>query len=448
MDIQTKLPAYLEKLKIKSLNEMQEATLEASALHDELILLSNTGSGKTLAFLLSMLSQIDENSLHTQALIMVPSRELVLQIDEVFRKLGTQLKVTLCYGGHKREIEEQNLIQAPVIIMGTAGRLADHIRRKNIETETIRILILDEFDKSMELGFHEEMEFIISSLPGIEKKILTSATAADNLPAFFKIVNPHTLHYIVQGEEASNFALEMFTLFSPDKDKINTLFNFLCYANNRPCVVFCNHRDAVERVAQLIADKGIRTTFYHGGMEQRERESELCMFKNGTSNVLVTTDLASRGLDIEGIRYIIHYHPPASEDVFTHRNGRTARMNDFGTAILLISEEEKIPDFILEDVQEIEIPELNDIPLRTQWNTLHISLGKKDKVNKIDIVGFLSQVAGLKKDDIGLIEVKDFYAFVAVRKNKISETLRVIKDHKLKGKKVKVDVAMAMVASK
>ncbi len=448
MDIQQNLQAYLEKLNIRELNPMQKAALEATVQYDELMLLSNTGSGKTLAFLLAMLSHIDENSAHTQALIMVPSRELALQIDEVFRKLGTQLKVTLCYGGHKREIEEQNLVQAPVIIIGTAGRLADHIRRRNIETETIRILILDEYDKSMELGFHEEMEFIISSLPKLEKKILTSATASDTLPDFFRVNNPHQLNYIIEGEEASNAALEMFTLFSPEKDKINTLFNFLCYANNRPCIVFCNHRDAVERVAQLIADKGIRTTFYHGGMEQRERESELCMFKNGTSNVLVTTDLASRGLDIAGIRYIIHYHMPAGEEVFTHRNGRTARMNDFGTAILLISEEEKLPGFIEESIKPIDIPDINELPAKTQWNTLHVSLGKKDKVNKIDIVGFLSQVAGLKKDDIGLIEVKDFYAFAAVRKNKVSETLRLVKDQRLKGKKVKIDVALAMVSSK
>ncbi|MBK9482823.1 MAG: DEAD/DEAH box helicase [Bacteroidetes bacterium] len=447
MDIQQNLPNYLERLKIKTLNAMQLAALEATAMHPELILLSNTGSGKTLAFLLAMLSHIDENNPHTQVLIMVPSRELVLQIDEVFRKMGTPFKVTLCYGGHKREIEEQNLVQAPVIIIGTAGRLADHIRRRNIETDSIHLLILDEFDKSMELGFHEEMAFIIQSLKNVTRKILTSATATDQLPELFQLNEPHQLNYILAGKEASNFALEMFTLFSPEKDKINTLFNFLCYANNRPCIVFCNHRDAVERVAQLIAEKGIRTTFYHGGMEQRERESELCMFKNGTSNVLITTDLASRGLDIAGIRYIIHYHPPMSEEVFTHRNGRTARMNDFGTAILLISEEEKIPDFIVDEIQDIDIPESNPLPLKTQWNTLHISLGKKDKVNKIDIVGFLSQVAGLKKDDIGLIEVKDYYAFAAVRKSKINETLRLIKDHKLKGKKVKVDVALAMVSS-
>ncbi len=448
MDISKHLDAYLERLKIKSLNEMQRTALEASRRHSELIVLSNTGSGKTLAFLLMMLSQIDDTKNNTQVLILVPSRELVLQIDEVFRKLGTGLKVTLCYGGHKREIEEQNLVQPPHILVGTAGRLADHIRRKNIQTDFIRTLILDEFDKTMELGFQDEMAFILSALTAVENKILTSATLNEQWPDFLQLKEPFMFNCIAHNEEASNAALEIITLFSPEKDKINTLFNFLCFANNRPCIIFCNHRDAVERVAQLVADKGIRTTYYHGGMEQRERESELCMFKNGTSTVLVTTDLASRGLDIAGIRYIIHYHLPADEDVFTHRNGRTARMHDFGTAVLVISADEKIPDFIPDELPEIDVPATNPLPAKTQWNTLYISLGKKDKVNKIDIVGFFSKAAQLKKDDIGLIEVKDHYAFAAIRKSKISETLRLIRDHKLKGKKVKIDVAVAMVRSK
>lgn len=441
------IPQILERLKIKELNPMQLATIDASKTKNEIILLSNTGSGKTLAFLFSILANIDPDSKETQALIMVPSRELVLQIDEVFRKMGTNYKVTLCYGGHKREIEETNLLEAPTLIIGTAGRLADHIRRKNFNTEHIKTLVLDEFDKSMELGFLEEMEFIINSLSNVEKKILTSATTTAEIPDFFKIKNPHQLNFVVEGEEASNFALEIFTLSSPEKDKIQTLTDFLCFANNRPTIIFCNHRDAVERVAKLVAEKGIRTTYYHGGMEQRERESELCMFKNGTSNVLVTTDLASRGLDIQGIRYIVHYHLPPSEDVFTHRNGRTARMNDFGTAILLMSEDEKMPQYITEELSEIKISGMDEIPAKTQWNTLHISLGKKDKVNKIDIVGFLTQIGELKKDDIGLIEVKDFYAFVAIRKNKVSDVLRKITDHRLKGKKVKVGIAISMVAA-
>ena len=445
MDNSINIPLLLENLKIKQLNEMQHAVIDAVDEHDEVVVLSNTGSGKTLAFLLPIIKRLDADNKSPQALVMVPSRELALQIDEVFRKLGTSYKVTLCYGGHKREIEETNLVEAPALIIGTAGRLADHIRRKNFDVNTITTLVLDEFDKSLELGFLEEMEFIMRSLKNVEKKILTSATQASQFPDFIQLKNPQTINFLTDGEEAANAALEVMTLHSPEKDKINTLFNFLCYANHRPCIVFCNHRDAVERISQILVEKGLRVAYYHGGMEQRERESELCIFKNGTSNILITTDLASRGLDIPGIRYIIHYHLPSSEDVFTHRNGRTARMHDFGTAIVLLSEEEHVPNYISDDVAEIEIPETNEIPLKTQWTTLHFSVGKKDKVNKIDIVGFLSQRGDLKKDDIGLVEVKDFYAFAAVRRSKAGETLRLVQNEKIKNKKVKIVIASSMV---
>lgn len=437
----------LENLKIKQLNEMQQAAISAVAVNDEVIVLSNTGSGKTLAFLIPLLQLLDAENKNTQALIMVPSRELALQIDEVFRKMGTPYKVTLCYGGHKRDIEETNLIEAPALIIGTAGRLADHIRRKNFDVNTITTLVLDEFDKSMQMGFLEEMEFIIKALKNVNKKILTSATQASKIPDFIRLKKPHTVNYLTDSEEASNNALEIKTLHSPGRNKLNTLFNFLCFANNRPCIVFCNLRESVEGLSTSLSDMGIRTSYYHGGMEQRERESELCMFKNGTSNVLITTDLASRGLDIPGIRYIVHYDLPVTEDVFTHRNGRTARMHDFGTAILLLSENEKLPGYMGNKLAELQIPSSVEIPANTKWSTLHISLGKKDKVNKIDIVGFLSHQGELKKDDIGLIDVKDFYAFVAVRRNKVNEIFRLVKDQKIKNKKVKIEIAVSMVTS-
>jgi superfamily II DNA/RNA helicase len=447
MSFQKNLPQILQNLGFNELNTMQNDVLKAVDSNKEVIVLSNTGSGKTLAFLLSILKGINDDAPNPQAIIVVPSRELVLQIDEVFRKMATSLKVTLCYGGHKREIEEINLVESPTLIIGTAGRICDHIRRKNFSTNSIKTIVLDEFDKTLELGFQEEMEFILNSLNQVEQKILTSATTVSTFPDFIGLANPVILNHVKEGEEASNFALEVMKLTSSDKDKIDTLFDFLCYANNRPCIVFCNHRDSVERAANLLSEKGIRTSYYHGGMEQRERESELCMFKNGTSNVLITTDLAARGLDIPGIRYILHYHLPTSEDAFTHRNGRTARMHDFGTAILLLSEDEEIPNYVSAGIEEIEIGEAHELPAKTQWSTLHLSLGKKDKVNKIDIVGFLSNRGDLKKDDIGLIEVKDFYSFVAVRKTKAGETLRLIQEQKIKNKKVKVGIAISMVRS-
>ena len=210
---------------------------------------------------------------------------------------------------------------------------------------------------------------------------------------------------------------------------------------NRSAIVFCNHREAVERTSTLLKEKGIVNVFYHGALEQREREVALCKFRNGSSNVLVTTDLASRGLDIPNIRYIIHYHLPATEDVFIHRNGRTARVEASGTAILILSPEEKIPSYINTDVEEIHLTDINGLPEKPKWTTLFVAAGRKDKVNKIDIVGFLSKKAALKGEDIGLIEVKDFFSFVAVRKSKVGQALELIKNEKIKNKKIKIDVA-------
>ena len=433
------LENILTNLKIEALNEMQLASLEASRKKEDIILLSATGSGKTLAFLLPILENVEEGNKNTQALIVVPSRELAIQIEQVFKTMGTGNKITSTYGGHKRETEENNLVQPPAVIVGTSGRLCDHIRRGNITVDSITTLVLDEFDKSLELGFLEEMKFIIDSLKNVEKKILTSATDAVEIPDFIRLKDPIRINFLKPGEETEGLAIK--TVFSEDKDKSQALFKLMCYLGNRSTIVFCNHREAVERTSHLLSEKGIYNEFYHGGMEQQERDSALSKFRNGTTNVLVTTDLASRGLDIANIRYIVHYHLPHTEDAFTHRNGRTARMEASGTAILILSEEEKLPAYINEDVEQITLPEQDILPEKPKWATLFIAAGKKDKVNKVDIVGFLSNRGELKKEDIGLIEVKDFFSFVAIRKVKMNNVLHLIKDQKIKNKKVKMEVA-------
>ncbi len=433
------LESILSNLKIDALNEMQLASLEAIRKNEDIILLSATGSGKTLAFLLPILENIEKQNKNTQALIVVPSRELAMQIEQVFKTMGTGNKITSTYGGHKREIEENNLIQPPAVIVGTPGRLCDHIRRGNITTDSIQTLVLDEFDKSLELGFLEEIKFIIESLKNVRKKILTSATDAVEIPAFIGLKTPEKLNFLKPGEETEGLAVK--TVFSDDKDKSETLFRLLCFLGNRSTIVFCNHREAVERTSKLLSEKGIYNEFYHGGMEQQQRDSALSKFRNGTTNVLITTDLASRGLDIANIRYIIHYHLPLTEDAFIHRNGRTARMEASGTAILILSEEEKMPLYINEEVETITLHEDFILPEKPKWATLFIAAGKKDKVNKVDIVGFLTNKGDLKKEDIGLIEVKDFFSFAAIRKTKMNHLLHLIKNEKIKNKKVKMEVA-------
>lgn len=430
----------LSNLRIDALNEMQQAALEAVAQHNNVVLLSPTGSGKTLAFLLPIVEALDKENKNSQALIIVPSRELALQIETVFKAMGTGLKVTTCYGGHKREIEENNLIQPPALLIGTPGRLADHIRRGNITTGTIHTIVFDEFDKSLESGFVEEISFVVSSLPGVQKRILTSATEAVEIPSFIGAADAVKLNFLpADAKPAEVLAIQ--TVQSPDKDKIETLFKLLCYLGARSTIIFCNHRESVERVSKALSEKGIINTYYHGSMEQRDREVALAKFRNGSIDFLVTTDLASRGLDIPHIRYIIHYHLPATEEIFTHRNGRTARMEASGTAILILNEEEKLPTYITTPVLEIDLPKTTELPEKPKWTTLFIAAGKKDKVNKVDIVGFFTAKGELKKEEIGLIEVKDFFSFVALRKSKVSPTLQLIKEERLKGRKIKIDVA-------
>lgn len=435
---QYSIEKILTNLKIENLNEMQVASIEANKEHRNVILLSSTGSGKTIAFLLPVLQLLNLSLQKTQALIVVPSRELALQIEKVFKTMGTGLKVTSCYGGHLRETEENNLLQAPALIIGTPGRLGDHIRRGNIQTENIETLVLDEFDKSIELGFQDEMAFVIGSLKNLKKRILTSATEATEIPEFIGLAEPIRLNFL---SEDNNTALTIQVVKSDDKDKFDTLFKLICFLGNRSAIIFCNHRDAVERTSKLLSDKAIVNVFYHGALEQPEREVALSKFRNGTSNILVTTDLASRGLDIPNIRYIIHYHLPQTEDVFTHRNGRTARMEASGTAILILSPDETLPTYISSPVDEIQIPETTTLPEKPKWSTLFIGAGKKDKVNKVDIVGFLINKGQLKKEDVGLIEVKDFFSFAGVRKVKMGTVLEKIKNEKIKNKKVKIDIA-------
>lgn len=433
----------LVNLGIDSLNEMQEVAQTTILNDNNVLLLSPTGSGKTLAFLMPIFQLLEENSNTVQCLILVPSRELGLQIEQVWKKMGTNYKVNICYGGHSIDTEIKNLSNPPAILIGTPGRIKDHLERKSFEVENITTLVLDEFDKSLQLGFHEEMSFIIGRLPKLNKRILVSATAGIEIPKYTRVVNPTVLDFIVEEEENSNLDIKL--VISKEKDKINTLFQLICSLKGESAIVFCNHRDAVERISDMLNEKGIYATFYHGGMDQEERERALIQFRNGSMSYLITTDLAARGLDIPEMKHVIHYHLPLKEDEFTHRNGRTARMQASGTAYALIHESEKQLDYFDYSLEKLVVTETTKLPRPPQFQTIYISGGKKNKLNKFDIVGFFSQKGKLEKGDLGLIEVKDFISFAAVKYNKVNDFLKNIRDEKMKGKKYKIEVARKVV---
>ena len=434
--------SILSNLAIDSLNEMQIAALDTIVKNPNILLLSPTGSGKTLAFLLPVLHLLDEGITKVQCLIIVPSRELALQIEQVWKKMGTKFKVNVCYGGHSIDTELKNLSNPPALLIGTPGRLTDHLDRKSFDTDFIQTLVLDEFDKSLQLGFQDEMETIIGRLPHLQKRVLLSATSDVEIPSFVKMEAPVILDYI---EEEKNESLSVKLVLSPEKDKIETLFNLICSLDSEPALIFCNHREVTERISDLLIQKGIQTGYYHGGMDQDDRERILVQFRNGSLNYLVTTDLAARGLDIPEMNHVIHYHLPSKESEFVHRNGRTARMHASGTAYIIQFKEDKMPDYISDDLDVLQISKGKSLPNRPEYQTIYVSGGKKNKLNKSDIVGFFLQKGKLDKSDLGLIEVKDFISFAAVRSSAVKTLLSNIRYEKMKGKKYKIEVARNVV---
>lgn len=430
-------PIY-EKLQIQEMNQMQKSTFQSSENEQDIILLSPTGSGKTLAFLFPVLRNLQKDISGIQAIILVPARELALQIEQVFKNMGTDFKVTICYGGHDKKIEINNLTQAPAVLIGTPGRIAYHLKNNNFEPKTIKTLVLDEFDKALELGFEEDMNLIISSLKNISQRFLTSATAMHNIPKFVGLDNEKIINFLKLGEAKPNIQLKK--VMTIPEEKLETLFKLICKIGNKRTLIFCNHRDAVDRISELLREKGIDRETFHGGMEQDERERALLKFRNDSTRILITTDLASRGLDIPEVESIVHYQLPPKEDAFIHRNGRTARMHAKGFAYLIMTEEENFP-FIKGNTPEENVTENYRIPAKTPFQTIYISAGKKDKVNKVDIVGYLIKKGELAKEDIGIIEVKDTTSYVAVARNKVKDVLKKLANEKLKGKKIKMEIA-------
>lgn len=371
------IQSALRNLKIEELNPMQEASLEQATGRKDVILLSPTGSGKTLAYLLPLLLTLKPNDDSVQVLILVPSRELALQIDSVFKAMGTSWKTCCCYGGHPIAEEKKSILgNHPAIIIGTPGRITDHLSKGNFNPETIETLIIDEFDKSLEFGFHDEMAEIITQLPGLKKRMLLSATDAEEIPEFTGLNRTVKLNFLSDDSEEQESRLKLMKVLSPSKDKIDTLYNLLCTLGSASSIVFCNHRDAVDRVHQLLADKKLLAERFHGGMEQPDRERALYKFRNGSCHVLISTDLAARGLDIPEVGHIIHYHLPVNEEAFTHRNGRTARWDATGTSYLILHAEEKLPSYILEEMEIVVLPENPPRPPKSVWAT-YPSLAKQ-----------------------------------------------------------------------
>lgn len=442
---QSEIPAdrsgasILNKFGITSLNTMQEEAGKTIRQKSDLVLLSPTGTGKTLAFLLPLIKNLDVSCAEIQLLILVPSRELAQQIEQVTRNIGSGFKVNAIYGGRAGALDKIDLKHRPAILIGTPGRIADRIRRDKFSLNYIETLVLDEFDKSLEVGFEKEMQEIIESLPNVRQRILTSATSESGLPSFVGLKNPVFINYL--KENISQLTIK--TIISSDKDKLETLKKAVEFIGNQPSIIFCNFKEALERVSDYLMKNHIEHERFHGGMEQVDRERALVKFRNGTCQLLLATDLASRGLDIPEIKFILHYHLPPGEKEFTHRNGRTARMNRDGIAYILQWKDEKLPFYIQEIVSEsipIEQMELAEFTKAQKWRTLYITGGRRDKISKGDIAGLFFKQGKIDKDQLGIIEIKQDCTYVAVHEEIAEQLIERTNNSKLKTKKVRISL--------
>jgi len=429
---------FLKNLGIEQLNEMQLAVIEKAKIASNLMLLAPTGSGKTIAFLIPLISKLQKKAMGVQAMIIAPSRELSLQIEQVFKSMKTSFKISCCYGGHSVKVEQNSLSEAPDVVIGTPGRLADHIQRKSFDATTIQLVVLDEFDKSLQMGFSRELTILFGSFSGKQRHLLTSATQLEVWPEFLPFPKPETLNYLKDEVESK---LKLKLVRTNTTDKVETLMRLVAGFNQEVTLVFCNHRDAVERISALLRQNKFEHGILHGAMEQIDREKNLIKFRGGAHNVLIATDLASRGLDIPEIRHVVHYQLPPQQEAFLHRNGRTARMHADGVAYLVVALDESLPDYIDKNIEEIKVGFRLQLPPPPQFSCLYISAGKKDKISKGDIVGLLTKKGGLTNDDIGLITLLDFSSYVAVKRALVPKLLEGIKNEKLKGSKVKIEVA-------
>lgn len=430
----------LDKLAITSLTPMQEAAVLTAREGSDMILLSPTGTGKTLAYLLPLIERLKRETSSVQAMVIVPSRELSIQIESVMKAMNLPWKAMSVYGG-RTAMDEHRTMKGlqPTVIIGTPGRLNDHLEKGNIDASTISTLVIDEFDKCLEFGFQDEMQQVVDKLPAVRYRCLTSATDMDELPVFIDMSRAVKLNYLhtVECEDK----VSTYIVHSDSKDKLLTLYKLLCTLNGEQTIVFCNHRESVDRVGGYLREQKLFHETYHGGMDQELRERAIYKFRCGSSNVLISTDLASRGLDIPEVRHIIHYHLPGSEESYIHRTGRTARWNAEGCSYLILHAEEHVPAYLSETVADYPLPERTGRPAPPVWTTLYIGKGRKDKINKVDIAGFLYKKGGLTRDDVGPIDVHDYYAYVSVSRSKVRQLLTLISGEKIKGMKTRIEIA-------
>lgn len=440
--------AIKQLLGIDELNSMQAVVAASDA--KRLLLLSPTGTGKTVAYLMAVLRRISPAEAvagQVNTVIIAPSRELVRQIYDVVRPVATHfgLKTLSLYGGNPFSAEAASIKGATsALVVATPGRLLDHAERGTIQLAEVRNVVLDEYDKSLELGFQDEMRQIArklsTSLPGGKPTFVmaTSATRLNDIPGFIDIAHAETIDYTETSPVSAR--LRIVNVPSLDRDKLSTLAALIRgIADRGACIVFVNHRESADRIGAYLDRQHISAVVYHGGLDQQHREMALARFDSHAAAVLVSTDLAGRGIDIDSVQSVIHYHPAADFETWTHRNGRTARIDRTGDVYVITGPEENIPEFVNFD-NDFYPDATAETPVRAEKTLIYLDRGKRDKISRGDVAGFVMKQAEVPAADVGKISLGHAYALVAVTPRYASAVVEAAKAGKLKNTRVRASI--------
>ncbi|TGE24104.1 DEAD/DEAH box helicase [Hymenobacter aquaticus] len=442
----------LEELNFTVPTPVQEQVIPMALAAQDVVGQAPTGSGKTAAYGLSILHQVDVKLDAVQIIVLVPARELALQVRDALKKLGKyvpNLRVAAFYGGHAFRDETASLKQAPHIVVATPGRLLDHFERRTIIPNQLKVLILDEADKLLELGFQDELVEIIKRLPRRRQTLLFSATMSDKVLDLIRknLTRPRVVN---AGEDEGTLPenLSLRGHVGPIEKKPAALLHLLHQPETGRALIFCNTREKCSELARFLQGRGVAAEVLHGKMPQPERDKALMKLRNGSSQVVVATDVAARGLDVTALDTVIQYDAPDKADSFQHRAGRTARAGAEGVAHILATPHEQkhvqkwpVAETIKwQDMHAPKLPPAAPKAPRPTSTTLHVSAGRRDKVSAHDLVGTFVAHGGLERDAVGHIEVFDHYSYVAVPREQAQEVANRVTGAKIKGRKIRVSV--------
>lgn len=447
-------PSLLERLHEMDYHTptpVQEAAIPLLLKGQDVAGQAETGSGKTAAFGLPILHTVNTDFQQIQALVLVPTRELAVQVRQelkLYARNISALKISAFYGGHAFSQERASLAHPPQVLVATPGRLTDHLSRKTADLSHVKQLVLDEADKLLEMGFEEEIDQIIAALPSNRQTILFSATMPDGVKELISnsLKEPQ---FVKVSASAIPDKVKLVGIKVDHLERQEAVVKLLQQIKASGTVVFCNTRAAADEMAALLQKKGLSAKPLHGGMEQPDRDKAMTLFRNGTTQILIATDLAARGLDIAALKTIIHAELPNDVASYLHRSGRTGRAGKSGTVYTLATprDEQKLREW--EQVQMEEWITLKSLQKKAgpaeaeegvAFATLHINAGRNQKISPRDIVGALIAEAGLKADQIGKIEIQDRASFVAVPELQSNQIALKLNEAKIKGKRFRIHV--------